>query len=126
MFAEALPALSMLERILARDVFLEVKEDNEATIKVIRKGYSPKLRHIQRTHKVNLASLTEQLSNPNILLAYINTLEQVADIFTKAVEPMKWNRAVQMLGMKGVGGKPVPIDKGQVQVNGQGKVPLPG
>ena len=91
--------MSMMELVLSRDIILEVKEDNEATIKVVRKGYSPKLRRIQRTHKVNLASLAEQFENPNIQLAYIHTTQQVADLFTKAVEPGKWTRAVLMLGM---------------------------
>ena len=100
LFQEALPALSMLERILSRDVVLEVREDNEATIKVIRKGYSPKLRHIQRTHKVNLASLSEVFQDPNIQLDYVSTLQQVADLFTKAIEPAKWQRAVRMLGIE--------------------------
>ena len=72
----------MLELILSRDIILEVKEDNEATIKVIRKGYSPKLRHIQRTRKVNLASLAEQFENPNLQLEYIHTTKQVADLIS--------------------------------------------
>ena len=33
----------------------------KATILVAKKGYSPKLRHIVRTHKVNLGSIAEQL-----------------------------------------------------------------
>jgi hypothetical protein len=86
MFLEAVPMLSMWETILRRTVELEVCEDNEATIKIISKGFSPKLRHISRTHKVNLASLKEQFDEPNIVLRYINTTEQAADIFAKALE----------------------------------------
>ena len=39
---------------------MRIKEDNTATIKVMRKGYSPKLRHVQWTHKVNLGSIKVQ------------------------------------------------------------------
>ena len=35
-------------------VKLIVAEDNEAVIKVLAKGRSPKLRHVARTHRVNL------------------------------------------------------------------------
>jgi hypothetical protein len=61
--------------------------DNEATIKIIRKSGSAKLRHVSRTHKINLASTYEQFRDPNISLKYVNTKEQVADIFTKALPP---------------------------------------
>ena len=48
--SEWLPSLQLWERLLDRPVKLRVKEDNQATIKVVKKGFSPKLRHIQRTH----------------------------------------------------------------------------
>ena len=104
---EALPMLSALEFILGRSVRLAVLEDNEATIKVVQKGYSPKLRHCSRTHRVNLASLKEQFDQENILLEYVGTLEQAADIFTKALEPAKSEAALRMLGVvafSGTGG----------------------
>ena len=62
LFQEGLPALSLWERLLGRtDVQLVIHEDNQATILVAKKGYSPKLRHIARIHKVNLGSISEQL-----------------------------------------------------------------
>ena len=99
LFSEALPSLSLWETLLGREVALEVLEDNQATILIIHKGYSPKLRHVSRTHKVNLASLTEQFERPNITLQYVDTTEQAADIFTKALEPQKWGPALEMLGI---------------------------
>ena len=78
---------------------LECMEDNQATILVVRKGYSPKLRHITRTHKVNLASLAEQFEDENILLSYVSTDKQAADVFTKALEPQKWGAALEMLNI---------------------------
>ena len=66
LFTEALPTLQLWCHILGRDVHLEVLEDNEATIKIIRKSGSAKLRHVSRTHKINLASTYEQFKDPNI------------------------------------------------------------
>jgi hypothetical protein len=74
-------------------------EDNQATILVVRKGFSPKLRHVSRTHKVNLGSLTEVFNNSNVALEYISTEQQAADIFTKALPPQKWGSALKMLGI---------------------------
>ena len=53
LYQEGLPALQLWELLLGRAVVLRVLEDNQATILVVRKGYSPKLRHITRTHKVS-------------------------------------------------------------------------
>ena len=49
------------------------------------KGRSPSLRHVTRTHRVNLDWLIERIKlDKAIRLKYVNTKEQLADIFTKA------------------------------------------
>ena len=78
---------------------LEVLEDNEATIKIVKKKGSAKLRHVSRTHKVNLASTYEAFEDPYVDIAYVNTKEQAADIFTKALSPQLWDNALRLLGM---------------------------
>ena len=64
-------------------VKLKIKEDNQATIKVVNKGYSQKLRHVLRHHKVDIGSIHETLQDENIVLKYCKTDDQAADIFTK-------------------------------------------
>ena len=102
LFQEGLPALSLWERLLGRtSVQLVIHEDNQATILVAKKGYSPKLRHIARTHKVNLGSISEQLEEgTGVEIEYVDTAEQAADIFTKALVPQKWDRAIKLLGIR--------------------------
>lgn len=99
-FSEALPALSLWELILDRTVELHCLQDNEATIKVIENGWSAKLRHVLRTHKVNLGSLAEQFEDDNVHLDPVGTKEQAADIFTKNLAPHMWQAALDMLHMK--------------------------
>ena len=56
--------------------------------------------HILCTHKVNLASLSEVIEHsPSASIDYIDTKEQAADVFTKALEPLKWPNALKLLGM---------------------------
>ena len=57
LYQEGLPSLTLWECLLGRPVELVLHEDNQATILVAKKGYSPKMRHTQRTHKVNLSAL---------------------------------------------------------------------
>ena len=97
--SEAIPALVLWEQLLGGDVQVQCHEDNQATILVVKKGFSPKLRHIARTHKVDLGCLSEVFANENMILQYVNTDEQAADIFTKALPPQKWQAAMQMLNI---------------------------
>ena len=82
LFSEAIPALDFWDTLLGRSVKLRIEEDNQACIKVVKAGYSQKLRHILRTHKVNLGSIKECLDSEQIDIEYIHTDEQAADIFT--------------------------------------------
>ena len=99
LFQEALPALDLWDLLLGRPMALEIMEDNQATIKVVKNGYSPKLRHVSRTHKVDLGSVYEVVEQENVDLKYVDTLLQAADIFTKALGPNKWENALALLGL---------------------------
>ena len=53
-------------------------------IKMTIKGRSPTLRHLPRTHRVDLDWLFERLKDdPGIFMRFVETKEQIADIFTK-------------------------------------------
>ena len=55
------------------------------------------MRHIQRTHKVNLSALAEQLEPGTVVvIRYVATDLQAADIFTKALQPLKWDHALKL------------------------------
>ena len=102
LYQEGLPSLQLWEMSLGRSVTLRVFEDNQATILVVRKGYSPKLRHITRTHKVNLSGsgLSEALCDDSAELEYCQTEKQAADIFTKALAPQKLAADLRLLGIR--------------------------
>ena len=51
---------------------------------MIVKGRSPNLRHVGRTHRVDLDWLFERIrKDPGIFVKYVGTKEQLADILTK-------------------------------------------
>ena len=96
LFQEALPIHALFRTVLGRDLVLKIREDNQATIKVVQKGYSAKLRHIGRVHKVDLSSIKEEIDKDDVELSYVITTEQCADMFTKPLEPQKWSPALVM------------------------------
>ena len=99
-FGEAIPVLQLWETVLQRHVDLIIHEDSQATIQVVERGYSNKLRHITRTHKVNLGSLSDLLQEKGIKIQYVESAKQAADIFTKALETIKWPNAIELLNIK--------------------------
>jgi hypothetical protein len=59
-------------------------EDNDAVIKMTVKGRSPALRHVPRTHRIDLDWLFERIrEDPCIDIRYVNTKLQIADFLTK-------------------------------------------
>ena len=67
-----------------QEALLYVFEDNEAVIKLTIKGWSPTMRHVSRTHRVALDWLFDRINlDSKIQIKYIDTKNQLADIFTK-------------------------------------------
>ena len=64
--------------------FVVCVKDNEAVIKMMKKGRSPTMRHVSRTHRVALDWLFNRINlDPKIQSKYIDTKNQLADILTK-------------------------------------------
>ena len=60
---------------------LYVLEDNDAVIKMTTKERSPQMRHVARTHRLNLDWLFERLSrDPRVCLKFVGTKDQLADV----------------------------------------------
>ena len=74
-------------------------EDNQAVIKICAKGRSPSLRHVQRTHRVDLDALyTQLLTDPSLHIHFVGTKEQIADILTKgSFTEVAWRSLVRMV-----------------------------
>ena len=54
------------------EISLRIHEDNQACIAIVRKGLSAKLRHLAKTHRVNVASTCEAINlSDNIEIAYV-------------------------------------------------------
>lgn len=59
MFTEVFTVQSMLEQLLERLVAVNYRQDNQAVVEIVTSGYSAKLRHAPRVHRVNVSSVKE-------------------------------------------------------------------
>ena len=58
--------------------------DNDAVIKMVVKARAPTLKHVARTHRIDLDWLFERLNaDPSVFGRYIHTKLQIADMLTK-------------------------------------------
>ena len=71
---------------------MQLMEDNEAMIKIMKSGCSQKLRHASRTHRVNVSFIVERFqTDPYMAVVPTHTDDQAADMYTKRfTDPVKW------------------------------------
>ena len=73
-------------------MILTCYQDNASVIQIIKAGFSPKLRHMKKVHKLNFEC-------PDVLIIYIKTSMQGADPFTKALAPNQWDAALKLMSI---------------------------
>jgi hypothetical protein len=67
---EGVPALDLWETITGKKIPLKFYEDNQAAIRVLETGRNPTMKHLSRTHKVDLRWIYETLKNDNVTMEY--------------------------------------------------------
>ena len=99
LFQEAIPMLEVWQKLIPT-INLVIHEDNTACIAILHKGCSPKLRSLSKTHRINVASTCEAITNSSdITVKHISTDKQKGDIMTKGLSVQKWSAALTMLNI---------------------------
>ena len=98
MFTEVFNVQTMLEQLLERPVKVNYRQDNQAVVDIVTSGYSAKLRHAPRVHRVNVSSVSEVLSDQFLhSIWYTKTSEQIANGLTKVISPAEWPSMLEQL-----------------------------
>ena len=103
MFSEALNIQVLLEHLLGHAINVVFHQDNETLLKVLVAGYSAKLRHCNRVHRINIASMREQLALPHVSACYCKSEDQVANGLTKIIAPADWPCTLDQFGLQASG-----------------------
>ena len=97
---DAIPSLDFADKHLGKDLQLECRQDDSAFLSIVHLGYSPKLRHVTKTHRINLSSLYDEVFDSGIAkLTFVTTTQQRADPMTKPIAAAKWFVALEQLNI---------------------------
>ena len=90
---------SFLEFLVQQAVHVFFKQDNDAVFKILITGYSAKLRHCGRVHRVNVTAICKALGQECFSAEYCPSSEQRAKGMTKIIPPHEWNATAQQLSL---------------------------
>ena len=98
----ALPIQALLEDMLGITIPIACKIDNTQAIAAINNGYSKKVRHLTRTHRVSIGTMHEIAGDPRIMMTveYVRSAEHKGDFFTKELDSNAFREARARIGMR--------------------------
>ena len=73
--------------------------DNTQCILAVQRGYSKKLRVLERTHKSSIGAVNELINSGDLVVEYAPTLTHRGGGFSKAVTTIKLLAAREMMGL---------------------------
>ncbi len=93
-----LPALSLLRNIFGDDIIVaRVFEDNSACEIIAKKGTSPALAHMPRTHRISVSWISELLRHNSVQVVTCASSAMVADVMTKSYSRAKWPAMLDLI-----------------------------
>ena len=99
---DGIPLCELLDFMMQgsrRQIELICRVDNTQALAAVRRGYSKKLRFLERTQKIAIGSVHELIENDTIMAEYWNTATHRGDSFTKCLVPAKFLAARDLMGM---------------------------
>ena len=96
-----LPMQDLFEAFVGRRIPMICRVDNTQAIASARKGYSKRLRCLNRTHRISIGALHEIIADPtqNCTVEWVETKKQKGNIYTKALGPAQFMSERELVGM---------------------------
>ena len=95
----ALPALSLWENILGKQLSIRLMEDNAAACRVVITGRNPSMRHMSRTQRIDVAWINERYVDKTFFFIECPSEYQAGDLMTKHFTDAKvWSRNLHLVG----------------------------
>ena len=90
-----------MEAFLGRRLLIRTRVDNTQAISAAKKGYSKRLRYLQRRHRVSIGAIHDLLEDAEqrVVIEYVESSQQKGDMFTKPLLPGPFQLARDHIGM---------------------------
>ena len=79
LYGEVYNLQSFVQQLVGSQIEVKFFQDNSAVLQVLEAGYSARLRHCGRVHKVNIAAVSEALQDESVNAQHYTTLQQKAN-----------------------------------------------
>jgi hypothetical protein len=93
------PLMGLWTVMLDREIEGKLFEDNASTIEVIKTGYSSKMRHLAKHHRISVGVVHEFCLDPRLGVEHVTTDKQKGDLMTKGLAKPKHQPACRMVGL---------------------------
>ena len=93
------PLMGLWSVMLDREIKGKLFEDNMSTIEIIKVGYSAKMRHRVKHHRISLGVTHELCLDPMLDVEHVTTDKQKGDLLTKGLARPKHEPACRMVGL---------------------------
>jgi hypothetical protein len=93
------PLMGLWSLMLDRVVYGKVFEDNQSTIEVMKVGYSSKMRHLAKHHRISVGVTHDFLQQVDIDAPWCPTDKQKGDKLTKGLARPKHEPACELIGL---------------------------
>jgi hypothetical protein len=91
----------LIQHTVGDDVPSVYCEDNQSAMAIIRRGFSPMLRHLSKTSRVSIGFLHEAFAGDDSrILVHVGTTQQAADMMTKSLAGPKLQSARELVGLR--------------------------
>ena len=100
---DGIPLVELIDFMLCgarRPLELEAKVDNTQCLAAVHRGYSKKLRYLERIQRIAIGSVHELIENGDLVATYAPTDTHRGDGFTKALVPAKFITAREHMSMQ--------------------------
>ena len=96
---QTLPITDLLSQVLGKQTQASLLTDSSAALAAVEKGASSTMRYLRKNQRVSLSCMKDYFETAGITPKKVDGLDNVSDIFTKALEGMRFEALRLALGV---------------------------
>ena len=96
---QTLPLTDLISQTLNRPALASLLTDSSAALAAVEKGASSTMRYLRKNQRVSLSCMKDYFETAGIAPKWVDGLDNISDIFTKALEGTRFEALRLALGV---------------------------